>query len=223
MKVDSKLVLIKHQGLARSTRKKTPKPKPNPVETKPTQSTPKPNPEPTATTITPTTPAHTPKKLPSKNFSQLAKMFQQHTPPARLLRKPKPKPEPTETRNHHEPNQPKQDNVTKILTRENLSCQTKSNCQGVSVKNSEKSEKLPKIPTPTTPKCKSSSKSTQKSSHRRKFGTTPLPQEPPLLDQTLHPTLPGLESSQCVFENFGGKRPQPIGCDIEIFEGQQTS
>ena len=73
VKFEGKILLLKHTGLAKTTKKSKPKPKPNTVETNP------PTHHKPAVTFQPSTPL---RKI-SKNFTQLAKMFQQHTPPSR--------------------------------------------------------------------------------------------------------------------------------------------
>ena len=207
--VDSKLVLIKHQGLAKTTKKRNQKPKPNPVETTPPKPQ-KPVPE---------TRPSTPKRLPSKNFTQLAKMFQQHTPPARLPRKPKPEPENKETLNHSKQNQPKPENFARILKRENLTCQAQSSCPRPSVNHEQKFKICQKCPNPPPPNVKVL-QLPFKNHLTEENSATPPRQEPPLC-HTFAPNPARTRNIQCEFKNYGGKTIQPIRFVIELCEGQQ--
>ena len=142
VKIDAQLQLLKHSGLAKTTKKIKTKPKPNPLETtKPTHHQ-----EPTVTP-TPTNP----QRRPSNNFTKLAKIFQQHTPPPRHTQrnqKPIPKPD-AEKPDHLIRNQSNQCESKKkpdvILTSSKLYCSSQSYCStsGVNTKNSPNFENPP--------------------------------------------------------------------------------
>jgi hypothetical protein len=217
VKIDTKLQLIKHQGLAITTKKKRPKIETNRLETKPV--TPK-------KPIVETKPS-TPRRFPSKDFTQLAKMFQLHTPPSRLISKQKPKPGNQENLNpiHCNKNQIEPEKTVQVLKRQNLTSQTQPSCQGPSVKTRKNSEKCQKSTNPPPPTVNFRQNPVQKSSHRRK-SSHPSPHQDP-------PPSPRFRTQPCqnqnypayfqYFQNLWRETNQPIRIKIEITRAKRRS
>ena len=198
VKIDTKLQLIKHQGLAITTKKKRPKTEPNPLETKPV--TPK-------KPIVETKPS-TPRRFPSKDFTQLAKMFQLHTPPSRLISKQKPKPGNQENLNpiHCNKNQIEPEKTVQVLKRQNLTSQTQPSCLGPSVKTRKNSEKCQKSTNPPPPTVNFRQNPSKNHLTEENQATPPLTNNPPLATLS-HPTLPEPELSSAFSKFVEGKHP----------------
>ena len=186
------LELLIHRGLAKTTRTKPRKPKPN-QDYKPNLPTPeKPNQETLPITH----------RNPSKSFAALAKMFQPHTPPRRLLIKPNQDRNQTLPKNQTLIENQKPVNLKPAQKVDTNTCRNQQTSEGKPVTQKQNFQNV-RNPPPRTEIVRDPSPPSPKNHLTQESSATPHPPHA----TTSHPTLPRLDHHHhCSVRNFEGTK-----------------